>query len=112
MPTNAYRDRLAKLHLLTRKSIGLRNVLRRGVWSGGDSHDLLCKAKDLRAELAFTEREKARLRHELGLPEPSGPVSLKLRPAEIAALQAAGKPAVKPVRVVVPSYVTKVIRPA
>jgi hypothetical protein len=74
---NVYRQRLeAELLHLTRKGIAIRNLLRTGRYGNGDALHQLAQARELRSELEHLDREKARLRHELGLPEPSPPVRI------------------------------------
>jgi hypothetical protein len=73
---------------------------------------LRAEMASLRArELAHTEREMAELRDKLGLPQPTGPIKIRVTDADRAALarqraRAAAKAAPPPVRKV-GAYMTK-----
>jgi hypothetical protein len=110
--TNPYKLQLQReLDLLIKRKIGLRRVLRMGPLAfSGDALDRRRGMESARLELAAAERRHAQLRHELGIAEPTGPVSLTPRPHEAAAL-ARSKAKVTPSVRTAPAYIRKVVRP-
>jgi hypothetical protein len=106
---NPYTAKLeAELASVVRKQIGIRKYLEGGAYMAGNDFDTGRNAEHAKRELAWLEREKARLYHELGRPMPlkhaiklDSPV--RPTPTRRATAVYLDKPTVREV----PSYVTR-----
>jgi hypothetical protein len=102
MPTNPYRQKLLdEVQGLIRRKIHLRDLIARYPFSfRGDDLDRKRAWEDAQRQLVWAENEHARLRHELGLPEPL-PEAIPL------VATAPTRRAPQPVRRSVGAYVTR-----
>jgi hypothetical protein len=85
MTKNPHRAKLEReLSALKLNSVAIRKEIEslRFGYGAGDGLDRRTRAEALTTRLQYMDREKARLRMELGLPEPTGPV--KIPPAEVS----------------------------